>query len=107
LRLEVAARRQLGDIKSHAPLQVARLSKILQDEGYGFLTSDDERGIYFHKNSVLKREFSRLKVGTEVSFVEEPGEKGSQASTVRIVSKERIPFRPAKRQPRGIEQILD
>jgi cold shock CspA family protein len=106
-RLQDYARRQRGDIKSHAPLQVARVSKILQDEGYGFLTSDDGRGIYFHKNSVLNREFSRLKVGTAVSFIEEPGEKGSQASTVRIVSNGRIPFRPAKRQPRGIEQIRD
>ncbi|MFI5058300.1 MAG: HPF/RaiA family ribosome-associated protein [Candidatus Acidiferrales bacterium] len=94
-RLQDYARRQRGDIKSHAPLQVARVSKILQGEGYGFLTSDDGRGIYFHKNSVLNRAFSRLKVGTRVSFVEEPGEKGSQASTVRILSKGRMPP-PAK-----------
>jgi cold shock CspA family protein/ribosome-associated translation inhibitor RaiA len=90
-RLQDYARRQRGDIKSHAPLQVARVSKILQDEGYGFLTSDNERGIYFHKNSVLNRAFSRLKVGTSVSFIEELGEKGPQASTVRIISKGRIP----------------
>jgi cold shock CspA family protein/ribosome-associated translation inhibitor RaiA len=90
-RLQDYARRQRGDIKSHAPLQVARVSKILRDQGYGFLTSDDGRGIYFHKNSVLNRAFSRLKVGTTVSFVEELGEKGPQASTVRIISKGRIP----------------
>jgi cold shock CspA family protein/ribosome-associated translation inhibitor RaiA len=90
-RLQDYARRQRGDIKSHAPLQMARVSKILRDEGYGFLTSDDGRGIYFHKNSVLNRAFSRLKVGTTVSFVEELGEKGPQASTVRIISKGRIP----------------
>jgi len=90
-RLQDYARRQRGDVKSHPPLQVARVGKILQDEGYGFLTSDDGRGIYFHKNSVLNRAFSRLKVGTRVSFIEEPGEKGPQASTVRIISKGRIP----------------
>ncbi len=98
-RLQDYARRQRGDIKSHAPLQVARVSKILRDEGYGFLTSDDGRGIYFHKNSVLNRAFSRLKVGTMVSFVEEPGEKGPQASTVRIISKGRVP--PSANQPAG------
>jgi cold shock CspA family protein/ribosome-associated translation inhibitor RaiA len=90
-RLQDYARRQRGDVKSHPPLQGARVGKILQDEGYGFLTSDDGRGIYFHKNSVLNRAFSRLKVGTRVSFIEEPGEKGPQASTVRIISKGRIP----------------
>jgi cold shock CspA family protein len=90
-RLQDYARRQRGDIKSHAPLQVARVSKMLRDEGYGFLTSDDGRGIYFHQNSVLNRAFSRVKVGTKVSFVEELGEKGPQASTVRIISKGTFP----------------
>lgn len=84
------ARRQRGDVKSHPSLHMARVSKILQDEGYGFLTSDNGRGIYFHKNSVLNRAFSHLMVGTRVCFVEEPGDKGPQASTVRIVSKGRI-----------------
>jgi len=91
-RLQDHARRQRGDVKSHSPLQVARVGKILQGEGYGFLTSDDGRGIYFHKNSVLNGAFSHLKVGTRVSFVEELGEKGPQASTVRIISKARVPF---------------
>lgn len=89
-RLQDYARRQRGDVKSHPSLQVARVGKILQDQGYGFLTSDDGRGIYFHKNSVLNGAFSHLKVGTRVSFVEELGEKGPQASTVRTISKERI-----------------
>jgi cold shock CspA family protein/ribosome-associated translation inhibitor RaiA len=88
-RLQDYARRQRGDIKRHARLSVARVSKILPDEGFGFLTADDGRGIYFHKNSVLNRAFSRLKVGTTVTFVEEPGERGPQASTVRVVGKGR------------------
>lgn len=90
-QLQDYARRQRGDVKSHAQLQEARVGKILQDEGYGFLASDDGRGIYFHKNSVLNRAFSQLKVGTRVYFVEETGDKGPQASTVRIISKGKIP----------------
>ena len=89
-RLQDYARRQRGDIKSPTLLPEARVSKILPQEGYGFLTSDDGREIYFHKNSVLGRAFPRLKVGTTVRFVEEAGEKGPQASTVRIVSKQGI-----------------
>lgn len=89
-RLQDYARRQRGNIKNHAPLSEARVSKVFPDQGYGFLTSDDGREIYFHKNSVLGRNFPRLKVGTVVRFVEEPGEKGLQASTVRIRPKQRI-----------------
>lgn len=89
-RLQDYARRQRGDIKSSTLLPEARVSKILPQEGYGFLASDDGREIYFHRNSVLGRAFPRLKVGTTVRFVEEPGENGPQASTVRIVSKQGI-----------------
>jgi cold shock CspA family protein len=86
-RLQDYARRQRGDVKTQALLPEGRVSKLLPDEGYGFLTLEDGREIYFHKNSVLGRGFPRLKVGTSVRFVEEPGEKGPQASTVRIVPK--------------------
>jgi cold shock CspA family protein len=84
-RLQDYARRQRGDTKIHAPLAKGYVSKIAPDDGYGFLATDDGREIYFHKNSVLNEAFPRLKVGTAVSFVEEPGEKGPQASTVRII----------------------
>ena len=89
-RLQDYARRQRGDTKSPSLLPEARVSKILPQEGYGFLTSDDGREIYFHKNSVLGRAFPRLKLGTTVRFVEEAGEKGPQASTVRIVPQQRM-----------------
>jgi cold shock CspA family protein/ribosome-associated translation inhibitor RaiA len=89
-RLQDYARRQRGDIKTHAPLPEARVSKIVPREDYGFLTSDDGREIYFHKNSVLGRAFPRLKLGTTVRFVEEAGEEGPQASTVRIVPQQRM-----------------
>jgi cold shock CspA family protein/ribosome-associated translation inhibitor RaiA len=89
-RLQDFARRQRGQVKSHAPLQMARVSKIVPGQAYGFLTPEDGREIYFHRNSVLNCDFSRLKVGTRVSFVEEPGEKGPQASTVRVVGKGKV-----------------
>jgi cold shock CspA family protein len=88
-RLQDYARRQRGDIKSPSLFPEARVTRMLPQEGYGFLTSDDGREIYFHKNSVLGGAFARLKVGTTVRFVEELGEKGPQASTVRVISKRR------------------
>lgn len=95
-RLQDYARRQRGDVKSHPPPQVAQVGKILKGEGYGFLTTEDGRGVYFHENSVLDQAFSKLKVGTRVTFIEEPGEKGPQASTVRVASRAKI-SPPAKR----------
>jgi cold shock CspA family protein len=56
-------------------------------EAYGFIRSLDGREIYFHKNSMPAGEFGRLEIGTGVRWVEEEGEKGPQASALRIVDK--------------------
>ncbi|MDI6728126.1 MAG: HPF/RaiA family ribosome-associated protein [Thermodesulfovibrionales bacterium] len=86
-KLEDYARRQRGDIKHHEEAPLARVSALFSDKGYGFITTPDGREIYFHENSVLNNEFKNLKVGTEVRFVEEFGEKGPQASTVTVIEK--------------------
>ncbi|HXX18439.1 MAG TPA: HPF/RaiA family ribosome-associated protein [Candidatus Acidoferrum sp.] len=86
-RLQDYARRQNGRVKAHQPASVARVSQLLADKGYGFLTTPDGREIYFHRDSVLNQAFDRLKVGAAVAFAEEQGEKGPQASTVRVVRK--------------------
>ena len=51
---------------------------------FGFLESDDGREIYFHAHSVLDGKYDRLKPGMQVTYHEEMGEKGPQASTVRL-----------------------
>ena len=92
-RLQDYARRQRGCVKTHDLPSEARVIKLLPDEGYGFLATEDGREFYFNKHSVLNRGFARLQVGTGVTFVEEQGEKGPQASTVRIIRK------PSSRRP--------
>ncbi len=85
-KLQDYARRRRGVLKLHEGSPHARVTKLFPDEGFGFLETADGREIYFHKNSVLDSGFSGLKIGTEVHFVEEPGEKGPQASTVTPVT---------------------
>ena len=55
-------------------------------EGHGFIQAG-ERQVYFTRASVLDDAFDELEVGTPVAFVEEKGEKGPQASTVRVLGK--------------------
>jgi cold shock CspA family protein len=83
-RLEDYARRQRGVVKSHEEPSRAQVNRLFPEEGYGFLETPDGREIYFHRHSVLPPGFDQLAIGTEVRFVEEPGEKGPQASTVAI-----------------------
>jgi cold shock CspA family protein len=86
-RLQDYARRQRGDVKVHEAPSIGRVTRLEPADGFGFLTTPDGREIYFHQASVLSPGFRRLKVGSEVTFVEEQGEKGPQASTVRIIGK--------------------
>ncbi len=86
-KLQDHARRQSGKVKVHEPAAVARIAKLFPFEDYGFLQTADGRELYFHKNSVLAPGFDRLEVGHEVHFAEELGEKGPQASTVRMAGR--------------------
>ena len=82
-----ARRRRRGDTKQHEPARAARVSRLFPQEGFGFLETADGREIYFNKNSVLGGGFDRVEIGSEVAFAEEQGEKGPQASTVRLLGK--------------------
>jgi ribosomal subunit interface protein len=84
-QLEDYVRRRRGMVKSHEVPPHARVSKLFPDEGYGFLETPDGREVYFHRHSVLHDAFDRLAVGAEVTFAEEEGEKGPQASTLKLV----------------------
>jgi cold shock CspA family protein len=85
-RLQDYARKRRGKVKKHAePLPAAVVAKLFPEEGYGFLTTADDRQIYFHRDSVIDGRFDRLRIGSAVRFAEELGEKGPQASTVHLV----------------------
>ncbi|MFP4431390.1 MAG: HPF/RaiA family ribosome-associated protein [Spirochaetaceae bacterium] len=78
--------RQHGHEKTHPQQQATGIVDKLFDD-YGFIRNLDGRDVYFHKNSVLHHDFDRLATGTGVNYMEEMGEKGLQASSVRVVDK--------------------
>jgi len=86
-RLQDHVRRMQGQVKAHENQPIGTVMRLNPTEGFGFLETADGREIYFHKNSVLDGAFSRLSVGARVAFAEEPGDKGPQASTVRLLGK--------------------
>lgn len=82
-QLQSQTQRQRGEVKTHdgGPAK-GRVVRLLAEEGFGFIERADGIEVYFHRNSVLEPGFDRLKVGDEVRFAEEEGERGPQASTV-------------------------
>lgn len=88
------ARRQLqdqalvmrGETKLHAGEPVGTVVRIDPSGEFGFLQGADGHEIYFSCNSVVQGR-SNVAVGSHVSYAEEIGEKGPQASTVRVLGK--------------------
>ncbi len=86
-QLEDYARKRRQEVKHLEEQPHAKVERLFPDEGYGFLRTLDGREIYFHKNAVINASIDELKPGTEVAFVEQMGDKGPQASTVRVVGR--------------------
>jgi cold shock CspA family protein/ribosome-associated translation inhibitor RaiA len=89
-RLQDYARRQRGAVKTATKRARGRVSQLFPIDEYGYIEAEDGHEVYFQKSSVLKDAFDRLAVDSAVSFVEEHGEKGPQASTVKLLHPRRV-----------------
>ena len=94
-QLEDYVRELRGDTKTHAPSPHGRIARILlpngpeyPERGYGFISTRDGREVYFHANSLVDVTFPQLELGSEVRFVEEPGDEGPQAASVRLLGQQ-------------------
>jgi cold shock CspA family protein len=76
-----------GQTKSHRGPAIGHIARLDPAGDCGFLTTEDGREIYFHAHSVLGRKFKQITTGSRVSYHEEMGEKGPQASSVRLLSR--------------------
>ncbi len=82
--VEEKRRRERGVVKSHEEVPTGRIARIFPEQQYGFIHTNDDRDVYFHRNSVLNGDFRKLKVGAEVTFMEEQGKEGPQAMRVAL-----------------------
>jgi cold shock CspA family protein/ribosome-associated translation inhibitor RaiA len=86
-RLQDHVRRMRGQVKQHEGQPIGTVIKLDELGEFGIIEDADGNEIYFHRNAVLDNKFKSIKVGTRVSYVEEAGNKGPQASTVRLLGK--------------------
>jgi ribosomal subunit interface protein len=82
---KIREKRGSHNIRVNAPPERGVISKLMREEGYGFIAMEDGTEVYFHRNAVHDLSFEALDEGIEVSLNVEPGEKGPQASTVNPV----------------------
>ena len=60
------------------------IKKIVADRGFGFITADDAKDYFFHRDGLDQSiDFDRLTGGEKVTFEVETGPKGPRAAHVR------------------------
>lgn len=87
-QLQDHVRKMQGNVKLHEGEPTATVLRIDPSGEFGFLETADGREIYFHRNSVVGG--TKPDVGTRVTFVEASGDKGPQASTVKLMGKHKL-----------------
>ncbi len=82
---KIRDKRASHEIRLTIPPKKRIVSKVLRDEGFGFILLEDGTEVYFHRNAVHDLEFERMDEGLEVTLNVAPGVKGPQATTVNPV----------------------
>jgi aspartate/tyrosine/aromatic aminotransferase len=75
-------RKQRGEVKPHDESFAGQVTQLYPQEDHGFLLTHEGTQLYFHRNSLMQRDFDALKVGDRVHFVETVGDTGPIASKV-------------------------
>jgi CspA family cold shock protein len=63
------------------------IKKVVSDRGFGFITADDGKDYFFHRNSLESSlDFDRLAGGEKVEFEIEQSPKGPRAARVQAAT---------------------
>ena len=60
------------------------IRRLMRDRGYGFITTEDGKDIFFHRTALRGLRFDSLREGQSVEFEVETGPKGPRAVEVRL-----------------------
>ena len=63
--------------------KVKRFNKI---KGFGFITTDDERDVFFHFSELVMEGYKTIEEGASVEFDLVEGERGLQAHNIKKIS---------------------
>ncbi len=60
-----------------------KVKRIVRERGFGFISAEDGREIFFHRNELQNVDFDGLMEGDELEFDVTKGQKGPAATNVK------------------------
>jgi CspA family cold shock protein len=61
------------------------IKRVIRERGFGFISAEDGREIFFHRSAFEGTDFEALEEGNSVEFDVEKGPKGPRALNVRTI----------------------
>ena len=61
------------------------VKRIIRERGFGFISAEDGREIFFHRNELQNVDFDALMEGDQLEFDVTKGQKGPAATNVKKV----------------------
>lgn len=62
------------------------IKKLVVEKGFGFITPEEGKDIFFHASALVNAEFDALTEGDIVEFEVDRGPKGPRAEKVRLMN---------------------
>jgi len=79
-----AAREEFFHAEVFQTMATGTIKKLISDRGFGFITADDGKDYFFHRDGLsASLDFDRLTGGEKVSFDVESSPRGPRATNVR------------------------
>jgi CspA family cold shock protein len=63
------------------------VARLISDRGYGFITTEEGKDVFFHRTSLQGLEFDSLKDGQALEFEIEEGSRGPRAVNIKSSEK--------------------
>ena len=61
------------------------IKRVIRDRGFGFISAEDGKEIFFHRSALEGIEFDALEEGNSVEFNVERGPKGLRAENIKMI----------------------
>jgi len=59
------------------------IKRLIRERGFGFITAEDGKEIFFHRSALVEEDFDTLEEGTHVEFELERSPKGPRAKNLK------------------------
>ncbi len=65
-------------------METGRIKKVMKDRGFGFISTDEGKEVFFHRSECRQVEFDALEQGQEVTFDLMSDPKGPRARNLAV-----------------------